>query len=48
MAALNESCNGSIPACVSYTDVEFNGTRNGTTNAIPTASSLNEAACTVN
>jgi len=44
----NESYNGSIAAGASYTGVGFNGTWNGTTNAIPTAFSLNGTACTVN
>jgi hypothetical protein len=44
----NESYNGSIPAGGSYTGVGFNGTWNGTTNAIPTSFSLNGTACTVN
>jgi VCBS repeat-containing protein len=44
----NESYNGSIPAGGSYTGVGFNGTWSGTTNAIPTAFSLNGTACTVN
>lgn len=37
-----------IPAGGSYTGFGFNGTWNGTTNSIPTAFSLNGAACTVN
>jgi hypothetical protein len=44
----NESYNGSIPAGGSYSGVGFNGTWNGTTNAIPTAFSINGTACTVN
>jgi len=44
----NESYNGSIPAGGSYAGVGFNGTWNGTTNAIPTAFSINGTACTVN
>ncbi|MGA2888610.1 MAG: cellulose binding domain-containing protein, partial [Terracidiphilus sp.] len=44
----NESYNGSIPAGGSYTGMGFNGTWNGSTNAIPTAFSLNGTACTVN
>jgi glucuronoarabinoxylan endo-1,4-beta-xylanase len=44
----NESYNGSIAAGGSYTGVGFNGTWNGTTNAIPTAFTLNGTACTVN
>ena len=37
-----------IPAGGSYTGFGFNGTWNGTTNAVPTAFSLNGVACTVN
>jgi len=37
-----------IPAGGSYTGFGFNGTWNGTTNAVPTAFSLNGTACTVN
>jgi endo-1,4-beta-xylanase len=37
-----------IPAGGSYTGFGFNGTWNGSTNAIPTAFSLNGTACTVN
>jgi glucuronoarabinoxylan endo-1,4-beta-xylanase len=37
-----------IPAGGSYAGFGFNGTWNGTTNAIPTAFSLNGTACTVN
>ena len=37
-----------IPAGGSYSGFVFNGTWNGTTNAIPTAFSLNGTACTVN
>lgn len=37
-----------IPAGGSYTGFGFNGTWNGTANAIPTAFSLNGTACTVN
>jgi hypothetical protein len=37
-----------IPAGGSYAGFGFNGTWNGTTNAIPTAISLNGTACTVN
>jgi hypothetical protein len=44
----NESYNGSIAAGGSYSGVGFNGTWNGTTNAIPTSISLNGTACTVN
>ena len=44
----NESYNGSIGAGGSYNGVGFNGTWNGTTNAIPTAFSINGTACTVN
>jgi hypothetical protein len=44
----NESYNGSVAAGGSVTGVGFNGTWNGTTNAIPTAFSINGTACTVN
>jgi glucuronoarabinoxylan endo-1,4-beta-xylanase len=44
----NESYNGSIAAGGSYNGVGFNGTWNGTTNAVPTSISLNGTACTVN
>jgi hypothetical protein len=44
----NESYNGSIPANGSLSGIGFNGTWNGSTNAIPTAFSLNGTACTVN
>jgi len=44
----NESYNGSIPAGGSATGLGFNGTWNNSTNAIPTAISLNGTACTVN
>jgi hypothetical protein len=44
----NESYNGSIAANGTLTGIGFNGTWNGTTNAIPTAISLNGTACTVN
>jgi len=37
-----------IPAGGSYSGFGFNGTWNGTTNAIPTTFSLNGASCTVN
>jgi endo-1,4-beta-xylanase len=37
-----------IPAGGSYSGFGFNGTWNGTTNAIPAAFSLNGTACTVN
>jgi hypothetical protein len=37
-----------IPAGGSYSGFGFNGNWNGTTNAIPTAFSLNGTACTVN
>jgi endo-1,4-beta-xylanase len=37
-----------IPANGSYSGFGFNGNWNGTTNAIPTAFSLNGTACTVN
>lgn len=44
----NEPYNGSIPAGGSLNGIGFNGTWNNATNAIPTAISLNGAACTVN
>src|ERR1039458_7057114 len=44
----NESYNGSIAAGATYVGVGFNGTWNGTTNAIPTAFSLSGTACSVN
>jgi cellulase/cellobiase CelA1 len=44
----NLSYNGSIPAGGSYSGMGFNGSWNSTTNAIPTAFSLNGTACTVN
>ncbi len=44
----NEPYNGSVAAGGSVSGVGFNGTWNGTTNAIPTAFSINGTACTVN
>jgi hypothetical protein len=44
----NESYNGSIAAGASLTGIGFNGTWNGTTNAIPTTFTLNGSPCTVN
>jgi hypothetical protein len=44
----NESYNGSIAAGSSLTGIGFNGSWLGTTNAIPTAFSINGTACTVN
>jgi endoglucanase len=44
----NEPYNGSIAAGGTLTGIGFNGTWNGTTNAIPAAFSLNGTACTVN
>jgi hypothetical protein len=44
----NEPYNGSIAANGTLSGIGFNGTWNGTTNAIPTAISLNGTACTVN
>ncbi len=44
----NESYNGSIAADGSLTGLGFNGTWNNSTNAVPTAISLNGTACTVN
>jgi hypothetical protein len=44
----NESYNGSIAAGGTLTGIGFNGTWNGTTNAVPAAFLLNGTACTVN
>jgi hypothetical protein len=44
----NESYNGTIAANGTLSGIGFNGTWNGTTNAVPTAISLNGTACTVN
>jgi len=44
----NEPYNGTIAANGTLSGIGFNGTWNGTTNAIPTAISLNGTACTVN
>jgi endoglucanase len=44
----NEPYNGSIAAGGTLSGIGFNGTWNGSTNAIPTAFSLNGVACTVN
>ena len=44
----NEPYNCSIAAGASLTGIGFNGTWNGTTNAIPTAFSVNGTACAVN
>ena len=44
----NESYNGSIAAGATLTGIGFNGTWNGTTNAVPTSISLNGIACMVN
>jgi len=44
----NESYNGSITAGGSLSGLGFNGTWNNSTNAVPTAISLNGTACTVN
>jgi hypothetical protein len=44
----NEPYNGSIAADGTLSGIGFNGTWNGTTNAVPTAISLNGTACTVN
>jgi hypothetical protein len=44
----NESYNGSIATGGSLSGIGFNGTWNGSTNAIPTAFSVNGTACTVN
>ncbi|MGA2889692.1 MAG: cellulose binding domain-containing protein [Terracidiphilus sp.] len=44
----NESYNGSIPAGGSMSQVGFNGTWNGVTNAIPSAFTLNGTTCSSN
>jgi hypothetical protein len=44
----NESYNGSIAAGGSLTGIGFNGTWNGTTNAVPASFAINGTACTVN
>ncbi len=44
----NESYNGSLAAGATLTGLGFNGTWNNSTNAVPTAISLNGTACTVN
>jgi predicted lipoprotein with Yx(FWY)xxD motif len=44
----NEPYNGTLAAGATLSGIGFNGTWNGTTNAIPTAISLNGTACTVN
>ncbi|MGA2652692.1 MAG: cellulose binding domain-containing protein [Terracidiphilus sp.] len=44
----NEPYNGSIAAGGTLSGIGFNGTWNGTTNAVPTAFALNGTACTVN
>jgi hypothetical protein len=44
----NQSYNGNVAAGGSTTGIGFNGTWNGTTNAVPTAFSINGMACTVN
>lgn len=41
----NLSYNGSIPAGGSYTGMGFNGTWNGTTNAVPTSFAVNGTTC---
>jgi len=41
----NLSYNGSIPAGGSYTGMGFNGTWNGTTNAVPTSFAVNGITC---
>jgi mannan endo-1,4-beta-mannosidase len=48
VTVINASYNSDIAAGGSATGLGFNGTWNGTTNAIPTAFSLNGTACTVN
>ena len=47
VSVTNASYNGSIPVGGSYSGVGFNGTWNGTTNAIPTSFTLNGSVCTV-
>jgi len=44
----NESYNGSIPAGGSLSQVGFNGTWNGVTNAVPTGFTLNGVTCSSN
>jgi hypothetical protein len=44
----NEGYNGSLAAGATLTGLGFNGTWNNSTNAVPTAISLNGTACTVN
>lgn len=44
----NEPYNGSIAANGTLSGIGFNGTWNGSTNAVPTAISLNGTACAVN
>jgi cellulase/cellobiase CelA1 len=44
----NQSYNGSVAAGGSSTGIGFNGTWNGTTNAVPTNFAVNGTACTVN
>jgi len=44
----NEPYNGSIAAGGTLSGIGFNGTWNGSANAVPTAFSLNGTACTVN
>jgi len=44
----NQSYNGGIAASSSLTGIGFNGTWNGSTNAVPTAFSLSGTACSVN
>ena len=44
----NESYNGSIAAGASLTGIGFNGTWNGSANAVPAAFSLSGTACSVN
>lgn len=41
----NESYNGAVAAGASLTGMGFNGTWNGTTNAVPTSFSINGTAC---
>lgn len=48
ITVVNESYNGSIAAGASLTGIGFNGTWNGSTNAVPAAFSLSGTACSVN
>jgi hypothetical protein len=44
----NEPYNGNVAAGGSVTGIGFNGTWNGSTNAIPAAFAISGTACTVN